>query len=261
MGFFEKVLANGLGIGGWKIETTLDNSNVTPGDRITGKAIVHGGKIQQRIEKIDLELFTFYERESDDRKITCKSKIQKISIPVNQVLYPGDTREFDIDFRITPKCPITTQRFPVWLGTELEIDNAVDNNDKEYLTVTPNKYVSNILKGMESLGFVLREVENSYSYHTVTGLEFEQEFEFVPRTGEFRKKFDEIELFFSINGETIDLLMEVDRRARGFNSLVMEALDLDESRLRYNVSNTMVNTVDMAANYLVNILRNVKDLY
>ncbi len=86
----------------------------------------------------------------------------------------------------------------MWLHTGLDIKNAVDPTDEDYIRVQPNRMMNEVFRVMENLGFRLKEAECKEVAHYVRkNLPFVQEFEFVPTSGEFRGKLDEVEMIFS----------------------------------------------------------------
>ncbi len=61
-------------------------------------------------------------------------------------------------------------------------------------------------------------------------LPFVQEFEFVPVSGPFRGKLDEVELVMLSAAENeLHVMLQIDRKQRGLSGWFSEALDLDES--------------------------------
>lgn len=43
-------------------------------------------------------------------------------------------------------------------------------------------------------------------------------------------------MFFSHSYDSVDILMQVDRRARGLGSLLSEALEMDESHVQFSLT-------------------------
>ena len=126
----------------------------------------------------------------------------------------------------------------VWVATGLDIKNAVDPSDKDYLNVKPSALLDGVLNSITSLGFRLREVECEQApYHLRGKSPFVQEFEFVPTSGAFRGLLDELELvFLPTSNNTADLYFQVDRKARGLGGFLSEALEMDETNVRMSVS-------------------------
>lgn len=89
------------------------------------------------------------------------------------------------------------------------------------------------------LGFKARHIEcEELPYRLRKQIPFAQELEFVPVSGQYYGKLDELELlFFSITYNSLEVIMEVDRKSRGLAGLFAEALDLDEKVIRFTVTN------------------------
>ena len=51
----------------------------------------------------------------------------------------------------------------------------------------------------------------------------------LPGSGEFRGRFDEIELLMFPSEGSVELILQIDRRARGLGSFLSEAVGTDES--------------------------------
>ena len=98
--------------------------------------------------------------------------------------------------------------------------------------------INNRIQYLRDLGFNLRKVENEAApYHLRKRLPFVQEFEFYPTGGQFRGKLDELEVVISnISNHGVELLLEVDRRARGLGGFLSEALEIDESMVKVMIT-------------------------
>ena len=57
MSFFKKALAS-IGIGGAKVDTVLENPELQPGDTLKGVIKMMGGKVDQPVDRVYLELLT-----------------------------------------------------------------------------------------------------------------------------------------------------------------------------------------------------------
>jgi sporulation-control protein len=237
MSFFNKVLAS-VGIGSAKVDTKLDSDTVVPGGEIRGVVEIQGGNVEQRIDDIYLTLNTTYIKESDDNKYTVPAQIDRFRLTESFVLMANERKVIPFSFILAPDTPLTIGRTKVWIATGLDIKNAVDSTDKDYLRVVPNQIMDSVLQAINGLGFRLREADCEQAPHRLRRrLPFIQEFEFVPVSGPFRGRLDEVEItFFPASAYDIEILMQVDRKARGLSSLFSEALNMDESNLRFTVN-------------------------
>ncbi|WP_438445846.1 sporulation protein [Gorillibacterium sp. sgz5001074] len=226
MSFFNRMLAS-IGIGGAKVDTRLEDSRYQPGDEVRGAVYVRGGGIAQEIEGIYLHLLTTYIRERDDRKVTYTEAIAKFRVTGALRLQPNEELEIPFAFTLPDYTPSTFDRVRVWIKTGLDIANTVDPGDEDYIEVLPHPHAGMVLEAIESLGFRIRKVENEYAPRYGRGVPFIQEFEFVPG-GPYYGHLDELEATFFPDAGGVEVLLEVDRRARGFMGFLEEALDADE---------------------------------
>lgn len=236
MSFFNKVFAS-VGIGSAKVDTRLEKDRVIPGEEVRGIVQVRGGSIEQQIDDIYLSLHTTYIKESDDKKYTATAQIDRFRLTQSFQIKANETKEIPFTFRLPLEMPLSMGRTKIWVSTGLDIKNAVDPSDKDYLTVLPNPLMEGILNAVSDLGFRLREAECEQApRHLRRNLPFVQEFEFVPVSGPFRGRLDELELVFHPNNENeIEVLMQVDRRARGLGGFLSEAMGMDETYVRMNI--------------------------
>lgn len=232
MSFFKKIMANGLGIGGAKVDTIIQTKNATPGGQIDGVIKIYAGQVEQSIKSVYIDVNTIFEKDFDDKKNFVNTTIQSFTINIDKTLSPNEEVSIPFTFDLDINCPITKGNSKVWLATRLDIENAIDNTDGDRITVVPNIYMDNILRAIENLGFRIKSIENIHDKRRLNNYNFIQEFEFLPTQGEFRGKLDELELSMIANNNGICVLLEVDRKVRGLGSLILESLSLDESHLK-----------------------------
>lgn len=237
MSFFNKVLAS-VGIGAATVDTKLVNDQIAPGEELKGIVEIRGGNVQQSIDDIYLAVNTQYVKESDDQKYNVTTTIERIRLASACTVAPNEKREIPFSFILPIDTPLSMGKTKVWVTTGLDIKNAVDPSDQDYLHVKPGKLQEGVLNAISSLGFRLREVEcEQASYRLRQRLPFIQEFEFVPVSGPFRGRLDELELIFLLTSATTGHLhFQVDRKARGLGGFLSEALEMDETNIRLSVS-------------------------
>jgi sporulation-control protein len=244
MSFFNKVFAS-VGIGSAKVDTKLERDTIAAGEEVRGVVVIQGGNIEQSIDAIYLTLNTTYIKESDDRKYTKTGQIDKFKLTEPFRIQSNERKEIPISFRLPSDTPLTLGRTKVWVSTGLDIKNAVDPTDKDFLRVVPNRLMDSIFNSVSNLGFRLREAEcEEAPYRLRRRLPFVQEFEFVPVSGMFRGRLDELELvFFPTSNDELEIMMQVDRRARGLGGLFAEALEMDETNVRIRVTSADIPTM------------------
>lgn len=72
-----------------------------------------------------------------------------------------------------------------------------------------------------------------------------QEFEFVATSGRFRGKLDELEVVVLNKSEhEAEVLLQIDRRARGLASFISEGLGADETKVGLTVTTSHLNNLE-----------------
>ncbi|MDZ5474653.1 sporulation protein [Bacillus sp. 31A1R] len=236
MSFFNKVFAS-VGIGSAKVDTKLENEMVSPGEEVRGVVEIKGGNIEQKVDEIYLSLHTTYVKESDDKKYTVTGLVDKFRLTESFTIEPNETKSIPFSFQLPSDTPLSYGRTKIWVATGLDIKNAVDPTDKDYLKVVPNQLMTSVLNAVSDLGFRLREADcEEAPYRLRRRLPFVQEFEFVPSSGSYRGRLDELEIvFFPASKDEMDIYMQVDRKARGLGGFLAEALEMDETNVKLTV--------------------------
>jgi sporulation-control protein len=238
MSFFNKVFAS-VGIGSAAVDTKLEKDTYMPGETVNGVVEIKGGKVEQQVDEIYLTLNTTYLRESDDKKYTVTAEIERFRLTTPFVIRSNEKKDIPFTFQLPFDTPLSIGRSKIWVTTGLDIKGGVDPSDKDYLKVVPNPLMSAVFNAIDNLGFRIREADCEEAPRRLRGrLPFVQEFEFVPTSGLFRGKLDELEVVFFPSGNgSLDIMFQVDRRARGLSGLFSEAMGADETNVRLSVSN------------------------
>jgi len=204
---------NRIGIGAAEVDTILETETVTPGDSIPAHIEIEGGSDDQEVDDIDLAVMTRYEVERDDTTSYKNVAVHETELTNGFTIKEGESRTIDAgEISIPESVPPTIDKTQVWIQTGLDIDWSVDPTDQDYLTVEPGPYVSALIEAVESLGFRLSKAENTKG-STFGPHKFVQEFEYKPTHGSrYSNKLDEIELFPKRNGDSLDLIVEVDKK-------------------------------------------------
>jgi len=231
---FDKILAS-VGIGSAKVDTRLRHHSFYHGQIIEGEIHIQGGKIQQQIEDIYLSLITTYKQESNDSTLTLECELIKQHLSDCFSLQPHQQKVLPFSLKIPDQTPLTINRQPVYLRTGLGISFAIDPTDKDYLEIKPHPLMQLFFNGLDQLGFKLKSCECEYNRYNYQKRQFIQEFEFYP-LGKYRSHLDELEVIFDLTGNNLNVLLEIDRKAKGFKSLMAEAFDLDESHVKFSMT-------------------------
>jgi len=228
MSFFNKVLAS-VGIGSAKVDTRLMQNEFFPGGEVRGVVHIRGGSIAQEIDSIYIKVMTQYIRERDDRKFTENYTLAKFRVCGKMTVEPEESIEVPFAFELPPETPATMGGQPVWLHTGLDIEMAIDPSDSDSIWVRPHPHAEPVLEAAEMLGCRLKNARCEYAGYGRRSVPFVQEFEFYPGP-QFARRMSELELVFFPYADGVDVLVEVDRRARGLAGLFEQAFDLDERK-------------------------------
>ncbi|GKS10308.1 sporulation-control protein [Paenibacillus chitinolyticus] len=233
MTFFQRMLAS-IGFGAAQVDTRLSKNTYYPGEEVEGVVHIRGGQVEQRIEEIYISLVTEYKREVNNSRVKETREIAKYLVSEPFTLGPNEEMEVPFRFRLAEHTPLTLGHTPVWFSTGLDIASAIDPSDSDRIEVIPSPEMQVVFDAVDRLGFRLREAEVKQSprFGGRTGLL--QEFEFVP-AGRFRGELDELEISFLPATEGLELLMQIDRKARGLAGFIAEAVDADETLLRLRI--------------------------
>lgn len=244
MSFFNKVLSS-VGIGAAKIDTVLDSSEAYPGQEITGSVQITGGKSEQTINKINLHLMCNYmgevevTRHEDGESITetetqeLEYRMANYQVADKFVVEAGEDKTIEFSF-ILPECaPLSIGHTNTWISSHLDIAMAIDKKDRDYVKVVGNPLQQALFDAVGSLGFQLVEAEcEGAEQMQFNGAPYVQELEFKPTTGDYRGKLDELELVTMVRGEQLEVMLEIDRKARGLGGFFREMMDRDETNVR-----------------------------
>ncbi len=243
MGFFNRVFAS-VGIDAAKVDTVVETENIFPGGEIEGYIEIKGGNVEQKIDKIYLNVFVQYlkeyttedqEGEETEEESKISVSIQKFDVHINRTVRKKENFEVPFSFILSAFAPISTKSFPIWIQTGLDIKRAIDPTDRDYINVAPHFFINSVIGALEELGFVIRQIENEYYDASYGKIPFVQEIEFEP-TGAFRGQLEELEIIYFIKEDGISLIMEMDRKAKGFMGSLLSAMNLDEITRRLFIS-------------------------
>ncbi len=223
MSDFKKIFAS-IGFGAATVDTVLYQERVWPGGTLSGEVRIKGGDVTQQIEDIYFYISTRYVH-GRNRQHYCNYDLVRYCLHKTLTVYDGSYRVIPFSVSVPYETPLTYPSTPVFLRTGLDIHHAIDPKDTDTITVAPTPLMERCLKCVEALGLYLKSVECEYYRSIGRTVPFVQEFEYAPghRYQEYAK---EIELMFFPGPKTLDVVFEIDRRARG-------VMDLLENRELY----------------------------
>jgi len=232
---FDNVLAS-VRIGAAEVDTLLETDTVRPGDTLPVQVVVEGGKVDQDIETIELDLET--RRELDEGTDTHEISNHHITGPFT--IGEGEQKVFESEIPVHPETPVTTldakkNRAEVWIDTDLEIDRAIDADDTDHLNVAPTEPMAAMLEAIQQAGHRLYEVtvdnDRVATNDAQAQLPADQEIVFKP-TGD--RSYKELEVHFIPREDITHVLLEFDYRMRSeqFESMQVYHDDYDVAELR-----------------------------
>jgi len=227
---FRKALAT-LGIGGASVDAVLDSATSVPGGTLRGRITLQGGRVEQEIRSIEVAVETDYVDEHDDFSTTHTHAMGLHRIPAPIIVPPGSRKEIPFAIEVPWGAPLTLETQRSWLATRLDVESAVDPKDRDELRIRPTPLQGRLLEAMQELGFRIRQARCEKS-RLGRGLPFVQEIEMRAAAGPFRGRLDEVDVVAWAAPGSLEVLLEVDRRARGLRSLLSELAGGDESRIR-----------------------------
>ena len=235
MSFFNKILAS-VGVGAATVDTRLHKAMYRPGDTLTGEVSVMGGAVDQQVDDIYLDLMTHYKQDDHYLEVSLfhYRLMQKFTARAKQ----ATTTPFTI--QLPWETPITMGSFPVWIRTGLQVAGS-DPKDRDGLIVEPLPVQGMILQAVETLGFRMYKVDCEYSRKLGGKFPFVQEFEFKPWGGSYNWHIDEIEIVMAARPQGVEVLLNVDRRARFGRGMFDEVFGTDDRYARLAFAHEDVN--------------------
>ena len=243
----KKILA-GLGIDGLKVNFEIDNDVVELGGIVSGKVYVSGGVVDQVITEITiaLEVFSRYKARDEIRQVH-----QEIAsgIVASQLMVKANSPEICIPLQFELPCniPISTPYTKYHFRTNLDIPNAVDAKDIDEIIIRPNHYVQCLLDAIGLLGFRSKAESGSFNGKF-------QQFEYVP-TKFLKGKLDELEVYFEAQEDRINIMLQIDKKVKGFLSSTIDDLDLDERHVTLCLSKDQLGSREHTAEILAKIIQ------
>ncbi|WP_141735210.1 sporulation protein [Oligoflexus tunisiensis] len=217
-----RILAS-VGISGTKVDTRISNPNLTPGGLLRGTVNLLGGAADQAIERIDIALETYAKQEVGDGETRQTVVIGAEAVASALQIKAGQTMEIPFEVRVPWDTPLNRLHghdmpLSVYLRTHVHLANAVDSGDKDPVWVSPLPAQGMVLDAMQRLGFRLHKVDVEYGQIRGARLPFFQEIEYLPGPN-YYGRLNEVEVTFINRPLDMDVIFEVDHRARGFRSM------------------------------------------
>jgi sporulation-control protein len=218
---FKKMLG-AFGVGGPSVDTVLADPNGRPGAPLAGQVNLVGGNHDVDIEHITLSLVTRVEVESSQGEFGATGEFHRVT--VSGPLRLAEKQQLSLPFELVLpwETPITAvygqhlRGMTMGVRTEVAIARAIDKGDLDPIAVHPLPIQERILEAFARLGFQFKNADLEYGQ--IVGvhqtLPFYQEIEYFPpaRYG----GINEVELTFVTNPQTVDIILEFDKRGGMF---------------------------------------------
>lgn len=245
MGFFDKILST-VGFGAAKVDTVLNSSLTKPGGLISGVVHVKGGNVDQDISDIDLSLMVDVKVERDDLTYYQPNLIYKHRVTGSFKIHKGENRQFPFEFNVPLEVPITVlgpyklSNIKLYVKTDLDIENALDKADKDYLEIEPLPTMVNFLNAVVNLGFTFHKADVEEGRLPGSNYHFFEEIEFYGSRSRF-PKIKELEVTFLANPNEVNVILEMDKKGLFGSSDKYRVMSIPYDGTNYNYENELSN--------------------
>jgi sporulation-control protein len=245
MGFFDKMLST-VGIGAAKVDTVLNSSLTKPGGLISGVVHVKGGNVDQDISDIDVSLMVDVKVESDDLTYYEPNLIYKHRVTGSFKIHKGENRQFPFEFNVPLEVPITVlgpyklSNIKLYVKTDLDIENALDKADKDYLEIEPLPTMVNFLNAIVNLGFSFHKADVEKGRLPGSNYHFFEEIEFYGSRSRF-PKIKELEVTFLANPNEVNVILEMDKKGLFGSSDKYRVMSIPYDGSNFNYENELSN--------------------
>jgi sporulation-control protein len=245
MGFFDKMLST-VGIGAAKVDTVLNSSLTKPGGLISGVVHVKGGNVDQDISDIDVSLMVDVKVERDDLTYYQPNLIYKHRVTGSFKIHKGENRQFPFEFNVPLEVPITVlgpyklSNIKLYVKTDLDIENALDKADKDYLEIEPLPTMVNFLNAVINLGFSFHKADVEEGRLPGSNYHFFEEIEFYGSRSRF-PKIKELEVTFLANPNEVNVILEMDKKGLFGSSDKYRVMSIPYDGSNFNYENELSN--------------------
>ncbi|BCJ54832.1 hypothetical protein Asp14428_63070 [Actinoplanes sp. NBRC 14428] len=210
---FEKVL-RAFGVGGPVVDTALATPEAYPGGELLGAVRLTGGDYDVEVETLAVGLVTRVEAEDGDALV----EFHRAWVAAGFTLAAGERQDIPFAITLPWETPLTfaygkkLAGMSLGLRTELTVEQGVDTDDADALTVHPLPAQEVVLDALTRLGFHFRhaDVERGAIFGVRQDLPFYQEIEFHPPP-EWKQAMDDLELTFLADPEGVEVILELEK--------------------------------------------------
>ena len=235
---FDKFLSK-VGIGAAKVDTVLNHTEVVRGGFLEGQIRMHGGKVDQEINKIYLELISYYFYETDHGESTASFVLHRLDIDEDFILRAGEEVAYDFELEVPLVTPVTFGETRVNLKTGLDVSKAFDPKDNDPVDILAEPATERLMMAAEALGFV-HEPESGTCYQVPSAYEvpFVQAF-LLRAEGPIAAHVESMEIIVAANETETEVIINLDKRNHGLMGHIRDGLALDKSEIRFSLGQDM----------------------
>ncbi|WP_164491819.1 sporulation protein [Staphylospora marina] len=241
-----------LGIGAAKIDLILDKHHIVMGEEVTGKIILKGGEVEQKVDGLNVHLRLSSKYKKGDHTLPVNETVA--TVPVFResfIVSPGESKEFPFSFTCPKYLPVSSLNTRYYFQTELDIQQGLDAKDIDAVAVIPSGLLFNLLEGFKLLG--MTHLGEGYTGQRDGGWQIIQ----FHATREFRGEYDEIVFMYQPRHteHRISGYFELDKQTRGLLGMIADELDLDERKGSFSFGPAELESPQKAAETIREFIR------
>ncbi len=200
---FKKLMAK-FGVGAATVDLRLDKEAFRLGEEMTGTIHIEGGSVEQRIANLEVEIvMKAYLKGQEVTRV-----VQSIPVLRSFTVMPKPySQQIPFRYHVPHDLAVSTPSIRYLLRTKLDVVQAMDPTDLDYVTILPPVHIEKVLLALEQLDF--RQKPDSGKLTP-----YGQEFSFFPARP-LSYPLRELEVIFLDTAEGLRILAELDM-AHGF---------------------------------------------
>ncbi|MBN8252354.1 sporulation protein [Priestia flexa] len=218
----KKIFAK-MGVGAAKVDLILNESTYTLGEHVEGKIKVQGGKVEQHINFINVELWLEVRGRNGEFHT---HKVTSIPIVSSFLIREGEEKEWGFKYDLPMDIPISASNCSYFFQTHLDIEGGADAKDRDDIRIKAPEALYQFVEALESLGF--REKHHSGQFNG-----YKQEFEFFP-TSQFQRRIRELEFEVAVEDKGLRILLELDLPSFGREREIKREISFSTEELSNN---------------------------
>ncbi|GAA5052325.1 sporulation-control protein [Thermocatellispora tengchongensis] len=218
---FRKLMAAfGAGV---EVDTVLQNSNVRPGEILRGEVHFKGGSADHKVDGIFIDFTAVVEVESGDNEYQTTYSFLRQQVAGPFQLASGMAQSARFEIPVPWETPISAiaghplRGMRLGVATELALAGALDKGDLDPLFVNPLPAQEYLLRALDDMGFGFKKADLERGTLRGSRMPFFQEIEYYAG-GQWRRHFNELELTFIAGPQSMDVILEADKRGGFLNS-------------------------------------------